>query len=208
MTLASTMKISRRRQPVVIGAGILLVVVMSAAMLIKSFIENSSEPKKRMVQQISLIKPPEPPPPEVKPPEERPPDPQEEIEQDQPPPEPMNTDAQPPGIGGAGYGNGDTSFGGGGAWAGDGSRFSGYLGGLKNGIHDELDRNAKLRKGEYMVVVAIWLAHDGRVNRLEVIGSSGNPDRDALMKKVLSNARFDEPPSDMPQPVKLRISSR
>jgi protein TonB len=80
---------------------------------------------------------------------------------------------------------------------------------MQKSIRDELARNEKLRKGEYKAVVAIWISQDGRVERFELLGSSGEPVVDAALKKVLGSIRqFDEPPSDMPQPVKLRISSR
>jgi protein TonB len=190
---------------------VLLIVVLAVVMLIKNFLSSSDEPKRHRVQQISLIKPPEPPPPpppEPKPPEEKLPEPLEQIKQEQPPPEPLNTDQPPPGIGGAGYGNGDTSFGGGGRWMGGGDRYGYYLGGIKKGIDDELNRNEKLRKSEYKIEVALWVAKNGTVTRFELLGSSGNKEVDVLMKRALFGVKFEEPPADIPQPIKLRISSR
>ncbi len=190
--------------------GLIILVVVVVVMLIRSFVSDSDEPVQRRVQQISLIQPPPPPPPppEVKPPEPRPQDIKEEVKQEQPPPQTVQTNQPPPGIGGAGYGNGDTSFGGSGGWMGSGSsRFGYYLGGVQKGIHDELDRNKKLHKREYKVDVALWLDKSGAVSRIELLSSSGDKELDALMKSALSGARFDEPPSDMPQPIKLRISS-
>jgi len=198
----------RKYLPLAVGTGVLLLVVVAVVLLIKNFLSDSDEPKKHRVQQISLIKPPEPPPPPPKPPEEKPPEPKEEIKQEQPPPEPMNTDQPPPGIGGAGYGNGDTSFGGGGGWMGGAGRFGFYLGGVQQGIHQELNRNEKLRKSEYKVEVALWIGKNGIVTRFEMLGSSGDKEVDALMKKAMFGAKFEEPPSDIPQPIKLRISSR
>jgi protein TonB len=206
---AGSRKRYRRYVPIVFGVGMILLLVVIVVLLIRSFIADSDEPKRHRVQQISLIKPPEPPPPEVKPPEEKPPEPKEEIPQNQPPPEPMQSDSPPPaGIGGTGYGGGDTSFGGSGGWIGGGNRFAFYLGGLQQGIHDELNRNEKLRKGEYKVEVALWIGKNGLVNRFEILGSSGDKELDALMKKTLFGVKFEEPPSDIPQPIKLRISSR
>ena len=196
----------RKRLPLLVGGGLTIVVMVGVVLMIKSFLSDADEPKKHRVQQISLIKPPEPPPPPPKPPEEKPPEVKEEIPQDKPP-EPVNTDQPPPGIGGAGYGNGDTSFGGGGGWMG-GSRFGFYLSGVQQGIHEELNRNEKLRKREYKVEVALWIAKSGMVTRFELLGTSGDKDVDAMMKKALFGAKFEEPPSDIPQPIKLRISSR
>ena len=201
----------RKHLPIVVGASLLLTVAFAVVMLIKNFLSDADEPKKHKVQQISLIKPEEPPPPPPKPPEEKPPESKEEIkqeEQKQPAPQPVNAGQPPPGIGSAGYGSGDTSFGGSGGWMGGSGRFGFYLGGVQKGIHDELNRNEKLRKSEYRVEVALWLGKDGVVSRFELLGSSGDKELDALMKKALIGARFDEPPSDIPQPIKLRISSR
>jgi protein TonB len=198
----------RKRLPMLVGGGLMVVVTLAVVMLIKNFMADSDEPKKRRVQQISLIKPPEPPPPEVKPPEEKPPEIKEEIPHDQPPPEPTNTDQPPPGIGGAGYGSGDSSFGGSGGWMGGSGRFGYYLGGVQKGIHEELNRNEKLRKKLYKIEIALWIAKDGLVSRFELLGSSGDKELDVQIKKALFGARFEEPPSDIPQPIKLRISSR
>lgn len=197
----------RKRLPLLAGGVLIIVLVLVVVMLIKNFLADSDEPKKHRVQQISLIQPPEPPPPPPKPPEEKPPEVKEEIPQDKPP-EPVQTNQPPPGIGSAGYGNGDTSFGGSGGWMGGGGRFGFYLGGVQQSIHDDLDRNEKLHKREYKVEVALWIGKDGVVKRFELLGTSGDKDVDAQMKKTLFGAKFEEPPSDIPQPIKLRISSR
>ena len=207
----------RRRLPLLIGGIFFLILVIGVVILVKNFLDNPDKPNTRRVQQISLIKPPEPPPPPPQPPEEKPPEVKEEIKMDEPPP--PQAEAPPPGanlgLDADGKGNGDSfglvgNKGGRGLTiGGNGSRFGGYLGGVQKSIRDELGRNEKLRKGEYKAVVAIWIGHDGSVERFELLGSSGEPDVDAAMKKVLSSIKqLDEPPSDMPQPVKLRISSR
>ena len=200
--------------PLLIGGIFFLVLIVGVVMLIKQFLDNPDRPNTRRVQQISLIRPPDPPPPP--PPEEKPPEVKEEVKIDEPPP-PVQA---PPaganlGLDADGKGNGD-SFGlvgnkGGRelTLGGDGSRFGGYLGGMRNSIYDELSRNEKLHKGEYKIDVAIWIGSNGSVERFELLNSSGVPAVDAAMKKVLGSIRqFDEPPPDMPQPVKLRISSR
>jgi protein TonB len=210
-----TKKSLRRRLPLLVGSVFLLIVVVGVVILIKNFLNNPDKPNTRRVQQISIIKPPEPPPPP--PPEVKPPEVKEEVKLDEPPP--PQPDAPPPGanlgLDADGKGNGD-SFGlvgnkGGRELTigGNGSRFGYYLGGLQKNIRDELSRNEKLRKGEYKALVALWIAKNGSVEKFELLSSSGELEVDAAMKKVLSIIKhFDEPPSDMPQPVKLRISSR
>ncbi len=205
----------RRRLPLLLGGAFLLILVVGVVILIKNFLENPDKPNTRRVQQISIIKPAEPPPPP--PPEEKPPEVKEEVKLDEPPP--PQQDAPPPGanlgLDADGKGNGD-SFGlvgnkGGRELTigGNGSRFGGYLGGLQKNIRDELSRNEKLRKGEYKALVALWIAKNGSVEKFELLSSSGELEVDAAMKKVLSLIKhFEEPPADMPQPIKLRISSR
>jgi protein TonB len=205
----------RRRLPLLLGGAFFIILVVGIVILIKNFLENPDKPNTRRVQQISIIKPPELPPPP--PPEEKPPEVKEEVKLDEPPP--PQQDAPPPGanlgLDADGKGNGD-SFGlvgnkGGRELTigGNGSRFGGYLGGLQKNIRDELSRNEKLRKGEYKALVALWIAKNGSVEKFELLSSSGELEVDASMKKVLSLIKhFDEPPADMPQPIKLRISSR
>jgi periplasmic protein TonB len=205
----------RRRLPLLVGGVFMLIVVVGVVILIKNFLNNPDKPNTRRVQQISIIKPPEPPPPP--PPEVKPPEVKEEVKLDEPPPQ--QPDAPPPsanlGLDADGKGPSD-SFGlignkGGRELTigGNGSRFGYYLGGLQKNIRDELSRNEKLRKGEYKALVALWIAKNGSVEKFELLSSSGEVEVDGAMKKVLSLIKhFDEPPSDMPQPVKLRISSR
>ena len=204
----------RRRLPLLIGSIFVLVLVAGIVTLIRNFLEHAGPPNIQHVQQISLIKPPEPPPPP--PPEEKPPEVKQEVKLDEPPPQP---DAPPPGanlgLDAEGKGNGD-AFGlvgnkGGRELTigGNGSRFGGYLGGMQNSIRDQLSRNEKLRSSKYKIDVAIWVDITGGVQRFELLASSGKPDIDAALKKILTGIKqFDEPPPDMPQPVKLRISSR
>jgi protein TonB len=212
----------RRRLPGLFAALFLLLVAGGMVMLIKGFL--SSEPdKKPRVQQISLIKPPEPKPEEKPPePEQKPPEVKEEVKLDEPPPpEPQPADAPPPGpdlgVDAKGEGGGDqfglvgkpggrelTTIG------GNGSRFGGYLGGLQQHIRDALNRNEKIRSGEYKIIVKLWIAPSGSVDRFELVNSSGDAEVDAAMKRVLASIKplQDAPPEDMPQPVRLRISSR
>jgi protein TonB len=202
--------------PLLVGGIFFLVLVVGIVTLIRKFLANPDNQNTRRVQQISLIKPPEPPPPP--PPQEKPPEVKQEVKLDEPPP--PQQQAPPPGanlgLDAEGKGNGDQfglvgnkggrelTLGG-----GDGNRFGGYLGGVQKSIQEELSRNDKLRKGEYKVDVAIWISSSGTLQKFELLRSSGNLSLDAELKKVLAKIQqFDEPPSDMPQPVKLRISSR
>jgi TonB family protein len=200
-----------RKERTFIILGILLLVV-GIGFVVQNLMNGKTNTKK-MVATIKLLPdtpPPPPPPPPKEPPKEQP----KEMKVVQPmpqeaPPQPSEELKMegPAGDAPSQFGAGKVTTEGG--MIGGNSRFKGYLGGLQKIIRDELSRNDKLRKGEYKAVVAIWLNRNGSVDHFEMLGSSGEPDIDAAMKKVLSAIKqFDEPPSDMPQPVKLRISSR
>ncbi|MBY0579196.1 MAG: TonB C-terminal domain-containing protein [Burkholderiales bacterium] len=212
-----TKKSFRRHLPLLVGGLVLFAVVVGIVFMIRGFLNDADQPKKRVVQQISLIKPPPPPPPDKPPPPPPPEQPKEEVKMNEPPPEQPHQDAPPPGnLGvdakGTGSGDGfglegrpggrDITLGGG------GSRFKGYLGGLQQSLKDELNRSEKLRKVEYKVIVQIWLARNGSVERFQVLGS-GDAEIDAEIRRILGSMKpFNEPPPDMPEPVKLRVSSR
>jgi protein TonB len=211
----------RRRLPGLIGALFLLLVVGGMVMAIKNFMTTDPDKKPR-VQQISLIKPPEPKPEEKPPePEQKPPEVKEEVKLDEPPPEPQAADAPPPGadlgVDAKGDGGGDqfglvgkpggrelTTIG------GNGSRFGGYLGMVTKDVDDVLRRNDKVRSGKYKVTVKLWIALSGNVDRFELLNSTGDAEVDAEMKRALAGIKLlkDPPPADMPQPVRLLISSR
>lgn len=204
-----------RHLPAIIGGLLMIVLVVGIVFMIKGFLADSDQPKKHVVQQISLIRPPPPPPPE-KPPE--PPPPKEQVRMDEPPAEQPKQDAPPPGnlgVDAKGDGSGD-SFGLEGrpggrdiTLGGGGSRFKGYLGGVQDSLREVMGRSEKLRKAQYKAVIAIWIGKSGSIDHYEVSGSSGNADIDAEVLRVLSTMKpFVDPPSDMPEPVRLRISSR
>ncbi len=206
---ASGRKVWKERTGIILG---ILLLVIGIGFVVQNLMNGKTNTKK-MVATIKLLPdtpPPPPPPPPKEPPKEQPkemkiaPPMPQEVPQ---PSEELKMEG-PAGDAPSQFGAGKVTTEGG-TIGGNGSRFSGYLGGLQKNIRDELGRNEKLRKGEYKAVVAIWIGRDGSVERVELLGSSGEPDVDAAMKKVLNSIRqFEEPPSDMPQPVKLRISSR
>ena len=176
---------------------------------------------KKMVQQISLIQPPPPPPP---PKIEKPPEPeiQKEVKLDEPKPVP---DDMPPedmpstddlgldatgGAGGDAFGllgkkGGHDLIGGNG-----GSRFAWYANTLQQDISDLLYEYEKLRKEKYSIVVNIWIDKTGRVHNVELVKPSGDKVIDKTLKLALSEIHQlnEKPPEDLPQPIKLKITSR
>jgi TonB family protein len=81
---------------------------------------------------------------------------------------------------------------------------------IKSQIEQALAKDKTLASGAYKVVVKVWVASNGRIQRFEIAGSSGDPIIDALIKKAVDEmpALTESPPSDMPQPVKMRVTAR
>jgi protein TonB len=94
--------------------------------------------------------------------------------------------------------------------ASGGSAFSWYAGLIKNEILDRLGDEKKARSGSYSVTVRLWVSRDGTVERSNLMGSTGDKERDQAIENALSRlTRLSQaPPADMPQPISLRIVSR
>jgi protein TonB len=211
-------KIGRARLQTVVVVVVSAVVLGLLAYGARALINEKSAPRRHQVQQISLVRPPLPPPP---PPQvERPKD---EVKQEIKEPEPKD-DSPPPdaplGLDAKGTSGGDnfglagrpggreiTSLGDKGT--GDGRGFIFYANQLQAQLQDELNQQRKLRGSDYRATVAVWIGADGRVQRVDLTGSTGDPDTDKLLRMVIAEARrLKAPPENMPQPVRLRITSR
>jgi protein TonB len=200
--------------------------MVAAALLVMRFV-SAPAGKKVGVQQIALIKQPPPPPP-PKPPE-KPPEPpkiKEEVKIDQPkevpkPDEPKAADEKPasdkPLAVDADGSAGSDGFGlaanrGGrdllttGNGGGGGAYYSGLL---QREFFDALLRNRKLLKEEFRVVVKVWVGDDGRVQKADIVTSSGNAQFDDQIQLTLleMNPLKDVPPKSM-RPMQLRLSNR
>jgi protein TonB len=206
-----------RRIALQVGIGLAAVGFLVGTVLwLRSFLGSAPEPAKKLVQEIQIIRPP--PPPENEPPPPPPP-PEEKVDLPEPQPEPEPS-AEPPageqlGVDAAGTGAGD-GFGlvgrpgGRDLLATGGSAYAWYAGVIKNEILQHLTDDKRLRNGSYSVMVKVWVRDDGSVERATLAGSSGNPDRDAVIEGALARlTRLSQgPPRDMPQPISLRIVSR
>ncbi|MBL8200205.1 MAG: energy transducer TonB [Chromatiales bacterium] len=186
--------------------------------LVVSSMDDTAAPTKKLVQQVQIIRPP--PPPETPPP---PPPVPEEVdvpEPDEPEPEVAAADLPPAGdqlgldaegvAGADGFGllgrkGGRDLLG-----AGSSDQYSWYGQVLKGDLIDKLAEIRDIRRDRYSVVVRLWLAPDGRIEKFKVASSTGDAalDRD-LVAALESLGRVSElPPAGLPQPVRLRIVSR
>ncbi len=207
----------RRLVPWTLGGVVVALVMIGVIYLAKAMMTNPDTGKKT-VQQISLIQPPPPPkleepppPPEVK---------QEEIKLDEPPPAPEpEAEAPPPGeelgldaeggAGGDGFGLRGNK-GGRGLLGGDGNAFGWYGRIVKHDVSEALSRDERLKRKSYSVIIKLWLKPDGRVERVELAASSGATEIDTALRLALQALHRvkEAPPSDLPQPIKLRITAR
>jgi len=205
----------RARLPKLMMGAVLLLVLAGMFYVIKGFIDSAEKPSKSKVQIISLVKPPEPKPPEEKPPEPEKQEIKEEVQLDQPNPEPV--DSPPAGLtsslgpgadGGFGLAAGDGK--GTGRIGGGSNPFNWYASLLQQALQEQLANSEKAKNAAYKVLVKVWVSSSGKVERYEVMNSSGNSEVDVTLRAILSSLRElkEAPPPDMPQPLKLRIVSR
>lgn len=203
-------------------AAVLLLVGLG--MVLKSMLSGKVSGKKP-VTTIKLMPdtPPPPPPPPKEPPKEQPKDQPREIKMEQPKqeaPQPPAEALKMEGAAGDGpspfaagtvnneYKGGDvaTKIGGGASR----HQFDWFTGMIKSRIEDALAKDPQLAKGKYKVVVHVWIKPDGKLDRFELAGSSGNSVTDERIKTALDQMQpsSEAPPEDMPQPIKLRITAR
>jgi len=205
-----------------VGLGIAAVAILALwgmVTVIQGFMGGAKPQKKRVVQEVRLIRPPPPPPPEEKPPPPPPPEEKVDLPEPEAQPDPVQSDEPPPGeqlgidaegsAGGDGFGLVGRK-GGRDLLASGGSAYAWYAGLLKNEILGELNALEEVRAGSYSIVVRLWVRPDGSIERVQVVQSSGNRERDRAIEAALSKIErlSQAPPADMPQPVSLRIVSR
>lgn len=208
------------------GVALGLAVAVLLALWLRDVLMSGKPSKPMKLQQITLVRPPPPPP---KPPEQKPPEPEvkDEVKLDepQPTPEPQQADAPPPGpdlgVDAEGSGSGD-GFGlvgkkgaadliGGG---GRGNPWGWYDAQLNDAVNSAfqqaLSREKVLKDKNYKVIVKVWLDDAGKVTRAQLVESTGDARADEVLKDALRDMRAlrEGPPADMPQPVKIRVTSR
>ncbi|MGZ8181912.1 MAG: TonB family protein [Methylobacter sp.] len=214
-----------RNLPLLIGI-VLTLVIAVAVYFLQDMFQKPAQTKKQ-VQQITMIQPPPPPPP---PPEQKPPEPEPEPEKLPEPepekePEPAPEESEQPageelgvdaegGAGSDGFGLIGKKGGRGLLGGTGGSAILWYGGQVKRSLEEVLQNklaNTSAGASAYTVQLNIWIASDGSVNRVELASSSGKPDVDQAIRAALPSVRFSlpkPPPENMPQPLKIRVTSR
>lgn len=208
----------RRFLPLILGALAVSTLGVGAFALMRNFLQSTPAPPKKLVQQIQLIRPP-PPPPDLPPPPPPPPEEKVTVPDPQDKPDPTPSNEPPPGeqlgLDAEGAAGGDAFGlaarpGGRDLLASGGSAYAWYAGLLKTEILGQLSNEKRARTGEYTVIVRVWVRNDGTVDRVRIAESSGNRERDQAIEAALSRiTRLSQaPPTDMPEPISLRIVSR
>lgn len=209
----------KKHLPKLLGTAVVVGVGVGVVLLISNFMDAQTTPSKKKIQNITLLTPPPPPPPPPK--IEKPPEPEikEEVElpepdqledlpemADEPPAGDLGLDAEG-GAGSDGFGLVGRK-GGRGLLAGD--PYLVYASQLQRRIEDALLDSDSVRKKAYTVIAQIWVAADGSIQGAELSSSSGDDDVDDELIGLIRGlqALAEIPPEGMPQPIKLRITSR
>ncbi len=216
-----------------IGGGIAALLIGAVVYFVVFAEKAPTGPTKKEATIVEIFIPPPtppPPPPPPPPPENVPPPPEEEqmveqepVVEDVPPPEaPPSPDEPSPDIGtgltgGDGNGFGLTAGGGGGNGNGrgsiggkGGSKYGWYAAKVQNTISTALRGNSATRSETFTITVKIWADRLGRVTRAQLVGSTGRPDLDRIIRsQILTGLQLpDPPPADMPMPINLRMTAR
>ena len=179
---------------------------------------------------VNIVPPPPPPPPPPPMPEQKmveqpkmaEPEFKEEKPVDKPkdepvkdakndePPGPLSLDAKAVGPGdlfNLGSKVGGSPYGGGG---GGGSRWGWYASIVQAQIETALRANSRTRNAAMQVQVRLWADASGRVNRIQLVSSTGDAELDAVIRNdVLGSLVLREPPpKDMPMPMVTRVTAR
>ena len=87
---------------------------------------------------------------------------------------------------------------------GSAPRYGPYAARVLDQVRRELQSDAQTSRGVYSVTVKVWLAADGRVQRSDIMASSGKPEIDARVLRRLNGVVLSErPPPDLPQPLEF-----
>ncbi len=197
------------------------------------FLGHDDMPPPRQVREMTIVNilpPPPPPPPPPPMPEqkmiEQPKMAEPEFKEDKPlekpkdepikdaknaePPGPLSLDAKATGPGdlfNLGGKPGGNPYGGAG---GGGSRWGWYSTIVTTQIEAAIRANPKTRNMAGQIQVRIWADSTGRVSRVQLTPSTGDPEIDAVLRnEVLGGLTLREPPpKDMPMPVVTRVTAR
>lgn len=87
--------------------------------------------------------------------------------------------------------------------------FAAYGGLVRQRLQNELATIDDLREQDYVAVVWIWVDTRGRIERVELPNGSGYAQIDTALRNAFAKMpTLPDPPTGLPQPLRLRITSR
>ncbi len=87
-------------------------------------------------------------------------------------------------------------------------RFNAYSVAVQSAMRDALCSHKETIPGSYRVVAQVWIGPSGTTERAELLTSSGDARRDAMLAASFRGLAIGaSPPSDLPQPVTLLVTS-
>lgn len=206
----------QRYLPIIVGALIVLIVTIILVYYVRQMLNSKpSGPTRAVEQKITMIRPP--PPPETPPPPPPPPEKIEEpLQQTEPQQAPDQADASPAeqlgvdadaSAGGDGFGLAARK--GGRDLVGTGTApFKWYTNLLVGRLQDCLSSDSRIRKGSYKANVKVRISAEGRVEVVELMGTTGSVEKDSAIKNIRSCSVGEGRPLEMPQLATLQIVSR
>jgi hypothetical protein len=87
-------------------------------------------------------------------------------------------------------------------------RFDAYSAAVQDAMRSALCRQKQTAPGSYRVLARLWIGRSGVADRAELVTSTGDASRDAMLAaRFRGLAIGSSPPSDLPQPVTLLVTS-
>ena len=107
------------------------------------------------------------------------------------------------------YGLGDKAGNGRIGGGGDGSKWGSYSNQIGARIREALQRNPKTRNANFSIPVRVTADATGRLTRPELLGSTGDPTVDRILRdEILNGLAIPAPPPGYPPWVQLRVNAK
>lgn len=108
-------------------------------------------------------------------------------------------------LSGGALGDGTGGIGSGG---GPGSRYAGYYANLASQIEDAYRQSKRVSTASARVEIRVWADSSGRISRVELVRSTGDPELDDSIRSVVGLRLREPPPPDIPMPMLARFTAR
>jgi protein TonB len=107
-------------------------------------------------------------------------------------------------LGPGGLGDGTGS----GVGGGTGNRFGWFYSRMAADLEEAFRRVKKMAAASTRVELRIWTDATGRISRVQLVRSTGDPELDAAVQSVVGLRLREPPPTDIPMPMIARLTAR